>query len=49
MEGINSYMNKYAYKYTYICICHYLIIVTFGGVYCSLEKSDVLLGLLLIQ
>jgi hypothetical protein len=29
MEGINAYVNKYAYKYTYICICDYLIIVKF--------------------
>jgi hypothetical protein len=41
-------MNKYAYKYTYICICDSLIIVKFG-VYCSLEKLGVLQGLLPIQ
>jgi hypothetical protein len=31
MEGINSYVNKYAYKYTYICIFDTLIIVKFGS------------------
>jgi hypothetical protein len=30
-EGINTYMNKYAYKYTYICICDSLIIGKFGS------------------
>jgi hypothetical protein len=29
MEKINAYVNKYAYKYTYICICDSLIIVKF--------------------
>jgi hypothetical protein len=29
-EGMNAYMNKYAYKYTYICICDSLIICIFG-------------------
>jgi hypothetical protein len=31
MEGINSYVNKYAYKYTSICRCDSLIIVKFGS------------------
>jgi hypothetical protein len=26
---MNAYMNKYAYKYTYICICDSLIIGKF--------------------
>jgi hypothetical protein len=30
-ERINACANKYAYKYTYICICDSLIIVTFGS------------------
>jgi hypothetical protein len=28
---MNAYMNKYAYKYTYICICDSLIIGKFGS------------------
>jgi hypothetical protein len=40
-------MNKYAYKYTYICICDSWLSVNLG-VYCSLEKWDVIRGLLLI-
>jgi hypothetical protein len=36
-EGMNAYMSKYAYKYTSVNL----------GVYCSLEKSDVVRGLLL--
>jgi hypothetical protein len=28
---MNAYMNKYAYKYTYIFICDYLIIGKFGS------------------
>jgi hypothetical protein len=31
VEGINAYMNKYAYKYTYICICDFFIIGKFGS------------------
>jgi hypothetical protein len=31
MEGINTYVNKHAYKHTYICICFSSIIVTFGS------------------
>jgi hypothetical protein len=31
MEGINAYVNKYAYKYTYIFICDSLIILKFGA------------------
>jgi hypothetical protein len=31
-EGLNAYMNKYAYKYTYICICDSFIIGKFGSV-----------------
>jgi hypothetical protein len=31
VEGINAYMNKCAYKYTYICICDSLIIGKFGS------------------
>jgi hypothetical protein len=31
VEGIDAYMNKYAYKYTYICICDSLIIDKFGS------------------
>jgi hypothetical protein len=49
MEGINTYVNKYAYKYTYICICVFFRLSLHLGVYCSLEKSDVLQGLLLIR
>jgi hypothetical protein len=45
---MNPYLNKYAYKYTYICICDSWISVNLG-VYRNLEKSDVILGLLLIQ
>jgi hypothetical protein len=30
-EGMNAYMHKYAYKYTYICICDSLIIGKFGN------------------
>jgi hypothetical protein len=30
-EGMNAYMNKFAYKYTYICICDSLIIGKFGS------------------
>jgi hypothetical protein len=44
----NPYMNKYAYKYTYFLSVILLLSETFG-VYCSLEKSDVLWSLLLIQ
>jgi hypothetical protein len=29
VEGMNAYRDKYAYKYTYICICDSLIIYTF--------------------
>jgi hypothetical protein len=32
-EGMNAYMNKCAYKYTYICICDSLIIGEFGSRY----------------
>jgi hypothetical protein len=32
MEGINAYMNNYAYKYTYIYIFDSLIIIKFGNV-----------------
>jgi hypothetical protein len=31
---INAYVNKYAYKYTYICICDALIIGKFGKIGC---------------
>jgi hypothetical protein len=31
VKGINAYMNKYAYKYAYICICDSLIIAKFGS------------------
>jgi hypothetical protein len=30
-EGMNAYVNKYTYKYTYICICNSLIIGKFGS------------------
>jgi hypothetical protein len=29
IEGINAYVKKYAYKYTYVFICDFLIIVKF--------------------
>jgi hypothetical protein len=50
MEGINAYVNKYAYRYTYsyICICDSPIFVKFGNLL-WFEKSDVLRGLLRIQ
>jgi hypothetical protein len=41
---MNAYTNKYASKYTYICIFDSLIIGKFGG-----AKSDVIRGFLLIQ
>jgi hypothetical protein len=31
VEGISTYMNQYAYKCTYICICDSLIIGKFGS------------------
>jgi hypothetical protein len=31
VEGINAHMNKYAYKYTYICIYDSLINSKFGS------------------
>jgi hypothetical protein len=30
---MNAYMNKYAYKYTYICICGSLIIGKFESLF----------------
>jgi hypothetical protein len=30
-EGMNAYMHKYAYKYTYICICESFTIGKFGN------------------
>jgi hypothetical protein len=38
MEGINAYVNNYAYKYTHICICVFLRLSLHLGVYCSLEN-----------
>jgi hypothetical protein len=49
---MNAYMNKYAEKYTYICICDSLIIDKFGSLlqfgknrtlyeaYCSSSNRD---------
>jgi hypothetical protein len=31
VEGLNAYMKKYAYKYTYICICDSLTVGKFGS------------------
>jgi hypothetical protein len=33
VEEINAYMNKYAYKYTYIYICDSSIIGKFGSLF----------------
>jgi hypothetical protein len=30
-EGINAYFQKYAYKYTYFCICCFFIVGSFGN------------------
>jgi hypothetical protein len=32
VEGMKAYVNKYAYKYTYTCICDSSIIGKFGSV-----------------
>jgi hypothetical protein len=42
---MNEYMNKYAYKSVSVIFCLSVNLV----VYCSFEKSDIILGLLLIQ
>jgi hypothetical protein len=34
MEGINAYVNNYAYKYTYICICVFLRLLCLSIVLC---------------
>jgi hypothetical protein len=31
--GMNAYMHKHAYEYTYICICDSLIIRKFGSTF----------------
>jgi hypothetical protein len=37
MKVMNAYVNKHAYKHTYICICVFLRLSLHLGVYCSLE------------
>jgi hypothetical protein len=48
-EGINTYMHKYAYRYTYICICDSLITGKFVSSLYFVKKKSVTWGSLLIQ
>jgi hypothetical protein len=48
-EGMNAYWHKYAYNYTYICNCDFLIIGKFGSSLYFVKKLAVIRGSLLIQ
>jgi hypothetical protein len=40
VEGMNAYMHKYVYNYTYICNCDSLIICNFGSSLYFVKKID---------